>query len=95
MPDKLLRLNEKMKRHPIEVECYSGGRDDERPRRVIIAGHTHVVVRLLATSVEETNVSRERIYRYRVLTEEGLLLEIVRAEDGRWYLLSEKRVEDG
>lgn len=84
-----------MKRHPIEVECYSGGRADERPRRVIVAGRTYVVVRLLAASVEETGVSRERIYRYRVLTEEGITLEVVCEGDGRWYLLSEKRDAGG
>lgn len=74
----------------ILVECYSGGRADERPRRVYIDGLAHTVARLLGTAIEESFDSSERIFRYTVLTEQGLMLEIKRAADGNWYLVSEK-----
>ena len=72
---------------PIEVEFYSGGRADERPRSVTIEGHRHVVALLLSESLEEPDTqarNRERKRRYRVQTEEGLVLELVRNQDGSW-----------
>ena len=80
-----------MKGHPIDVECYAGGRADERPRRVIARGRKHVVARLIEATIEESVVSKERSHRYKVLTEEGLVLEVVREGDGKWYLVSERR----
>ena len=74
-----------MKREPIEVECYSGGRHDERPRILKLRGKTHRVSRLLGESVEENAESRSRIHRYRVMTSDGLILEITRDDQG-WHL---------
>ena len=75
-----------MNRQRIHVECYAGGRADERPRRLIIEGRTHEVARLLNESLEESLTSKERSRRYRVLTDEGLEFEVVRSSDGDWYL---------
>lgn len=74
---------------PIRVECYAGGRADERPRRILIGGRQHVVARLLCESVKESLVEKERTHRYVILTNEGLVLEILRNSDGAWYLQSE------
>jgi len=70
----------------IMVECYAGGRADERPHRVTIEGREHIVARLLAESVEELPETRVRTRRYRVLTLEGLVLKIVCTNDGQWFL---------
>jgi hypothetical protein len=70
----------------IEVECYAGGRADERPRRVVIRGREHRVARLLSASIEESAGSRERLHRFRVMTEDGKVLVLLRDEDGEWYL---------
>lgn len=69
----------------IEVECYAGGRADERPRSLRLRGETHRVARLLSESVEEAVGSKERIHRYRLLSEAGIVFEVVRDNDG-WRL---------
>jgi len=79
-----------MKLLPVQVDCYAGSRADERPRRVRIRGREHIVARLLSASVEESLASKSRAHRYRVLTEEGLMLDLVRASDGNWYLERER-----
>jgi hypothetical protein len=73
---------------PIRVECYAGGRADETPRRIIIDGREHVVTRLLAESIEQPLGSNQQSRRYSVLTDEGLVLEVVRSTDGAWRLVS-------
>ena len=73
---------------PIQVECYAGGRSDEHPRRVTIENRVYVVARLLAESVEESLAPNQQTRRYKVLTEEGLVLEVVRSSDGTWHLVS-------
>jgi hypothetical protein len=73
---------------PIRVECYAGGRSDERPRRVIIENRVYVVARLLAESVEVSFITEAQTRRYKVLTDEGLVLEVVRSSDGAWRLVS-------
>jgi len=72
---------------PIEVECYSGGRSDERPRRLKIRGTLVIVDRLLSETLEEDAGSNRRGHRYRVLTTEGHTLDLFRDHDERWYLL--------
>ena len=76
-----------MTTRPIRVECYSGTRADETPRRIHINGREHIVVRVLAESVEEGSASRHQTRRYKLLTDEGSVLEAVRESDGSWYLL--------
>lgn len=73
---------------PITVECYAGARSDESPRRIHFNRREHVVARVLAESVEEPLSSRQQTRRYKLLTDEGLVLEAVRASDGSWYLVS-------
>jgi hypothetical protein len=73
----------------IQVECYAGGRADERPRRVIIDERTHIVARLLSESLDEGLPSANQSRRFRLLTDEGVLLEVIRSGDGAWYLSSE------
>ena len=75
-----------IKTEPVEVGCYSGGRADERPRSVIRRGRRHLVARLLSESIEESVDKRDRSHRYRILTDDGLVLELVHLADGRWLL---------
>ena len=77
-----------MKFHPIQVESYSGSRADERPHRISVNGCEYLVTRLLAESVEEDRESKERVKRFKVLTEQGLAIELIRRQGGDWYLIS-------
>jgi hypothetical protein len=79
-----------MGRCEVRVECYSGARSDERPRRVYVNDRQHIVARLLSSSMEEAAGSRKQARRFRILTEEGLVLDLVRYDDGRWYIESER-----
>jgi hypothetical protein len=83
-----------MKRHQVQVDCYAGSRADERPRRVRESNREHIVARLLGSSVEESLASKEQVRRYRVLTDEGLTLDLARASDGKWYLEGERAIEE-
>ena len=82
------RYQSGMTLHTVRVECYAGGRADETPRRISFDGREHVVARLLAESVEEPLTSRHQMRRYKLLTDEGLVLEVVRSSDGAWHLVS-------
>jgi len=73
---------------PVRVECYAGSRADETPRRISFDGREHVVASLLAESIEESLASNQQTRRYKVLTNEGLVLEVVRSSDGAWRLVS-------
>ena len=77
-----------MKHRKVSVECYAGTRADQTPRRIRFAGREHIVVHLLAESVEEPLASNQQTRRYKVLTDEGLVLEVVRSSDGAWRLVS-------
>jgi hypothetical protein len=46
------------------------------------------VKRLLAESVEQPLASRQQVRRYKLLTDEGLVLEVAHSSDGSWYLVS-------
>ena len=70
------------------VECYAGTRAEESPRRIYFNGRKHLVARVLAEFVEETLPSRQQVRRYKILTVEGLVLEVARASDGSWYLVA-------
>jgi hypothetical protein len=72
----------------VRVECYAGGRADETPRRISFGGREHVVARLLAESIEESLASNQQTRRYKILTDTGLVLEVVRSSDGAWRLAS-------
>ena len=74
---------------PITVESYAGARADETPRLVTIDGRRLVIVRLLNESVEESLVTNTQTRRFRVVTAEGRILDILRQSDGAWYLQSE------
>jgi hypothetical protein len=80
-----------MKRLAIEVECYAGSRADERPRRVLIEGHSYRVARLLSSSIERSLATTSQVRRFRVVTEDGLQLDIIRTADGDWFLEGEPR----
>jgi hypothetical protein len=77
----------------IQVECYAGSRADESPRRVSIEGRSHTIRQLLSESIEESFGERERTHRYRVLTDQGFVLEIIRTAGGEWFLQSIKRAD--
>lgn len=72
----------------IRVECYAGGRDDETPRLISFGGREHRVARLLAESIEESVDSNKQTRRYKVLTDDGLVFELLRSHDGVWALES-------
>ena len=77
-----------MSRSRITVQCYAGSRADECPRRITIQGREHFLTRLVSESVEESAEARERIHRYKVVTDAGIIFEILRKNDG-WYLDAE------
>lgn len=74
----------------VEVQCYSGSSADERPRLVIVDGRKHSVLRLLSQSTEQTVESKDWTTRFTVLTEESLIIELIRTTGGEWYLVSIK-----
>lgn len=80
-----------MKRRAIDVSCYSGARADEAPRRVIVDGREHRVGQIIASSVEESPDTRERSHRFRIITDEGLVLDIRRNHERKWFLESATR----
>jgi hypothetical protein len=55
---------------------------------VIIENRVYVIARLLAESVEVSLITEAQTRRYKVLTDEGLVLEVVRSSDGTWHLVS-------
>jgi hypothetical protein len=73
-----------MKLHAVKVECYSGGRSEETPRRIILNESEHIVIRLLSESIEQSPEAKQLTRRYKVLTDQGLAIELVRFEDGTW-----------
>ena len=88
LPPSFWALQHNMKFRSVQVECYSGSRADERPRRVVIDGCEHLVAHLLGESIEESAETRERITRFTGLTEEGQTIELIHTEGGEWYLVS-------
>lgn len=82
-----------MKLRQVQVEFYAGGRADEHPRRVRVDDREHVVSRLLSSSIEQAFDSKESTHRFRVLTEEGLVFDLVRTGDGEWLLQGEHNTD--
>lgn len=76
-----------MSRKQIMVQCYAGARGDEYPRRIIVNGREHLVTRVVGESMEESVDTRVRTHRYKVLTDAGAVLEILRTGDD-WYIES-------
>src|SRR5262249_37643655 len=74
----------------VQVECYAGRRADDRPSKVILNGREHLVARLLSEGIEEAAATRKRVRRFKVLTDCGLELELLR-HDGAWFLASKLR----
>lgn len=75
-----------MERVAVQVECYAGSRADERPRRVRIEGREYTVARLLSSSVEQSRAASAVTRRFRVVTEDGLQLDLARTAAGDWFL---------
>jgi len=75
----------------ITVECYAGSRADERPRRVIIDGREHLVARLLEETLDESSDSKTQRRRFKVLTDEGIVLDVIHSGDGSWYMSPDSR----
>jgi hypothetical protein len=74
----------------VKVECYAGSRANQQPRRVTINGVELFITLVIESSVEESASSRERIYRFKVMTEDGRILKLFKSIEGDWYL--EKRL---
>jgi hypothetical protein len=70
---------------PVSVECYSGSKASERPRRILAGATVYEVIRATAFSVQEDVASRHRRYRFEVLTEDGSQLILIRDGD-HWFL---------
>ena len=81
-----------MQRRAVQVECYAGGRADERPRRVRAGTREYWVAQLLSTSVEESFDTKAQVRAYRVLTEDGWILDLTCASDGQWTLERKRRM---
>ena len=81
-------MNNPMDKRSVKVECYSGGRADERPRRITIGGREHIVARLLAESIEESPSSNFQTRHYKLLTEGGEVLDVAVSSDGIWHQIS-------
>lgn len=64
----------------VRVECYSGGRADERPRAVIVGDR-----RLAVTGVLDTWYGEDHLY-FKVLVENGDEYLVRRDADGEWTL---------
>ncbi|MFL6213726.1 MAG: hypothetical protein ACJ74J_07485 [Blastocatellia bacterium] len=75
-----------MERLAVQVECYAGSRADERPRRILIEGRQHTVARLLSSSIEQSLKTTAMLRRFRVITDAGLQLDLIRTADGDWFL---------
>ena len=73
-----------MKLHAVTVECYAGGRADETPRRIVLDENEYFVRRLLGESIEQSPDGKQSLRRYKVLIDQGLVIELVRFEDGTW-----------
>jgi len=69
----------------VSVECYAGSKAFERPRRVLMDGSTHEVIKAVVSSVEEDAVSRQRRDRFEVLIDDGRKLVLIRQDD-EWFL---------
>ena len=67
------------------VECYAGSKAFERPRRILMDGLTHEVIRVTASSIEEDAASRLRRHRFEVLIQDGRMLVLIRQGD-HWFL---------
>ena len=85
--DNLLRMDLRA----ITVECYAGSRADERPRRVVIDGREHVVARLLEETLDESSDSKAQRRRFKLLTDEGIVLDVIRSGEGAWHLSPDSR----
>lgn len=75
----------------VEVECYAGGRADERPRRVRVGKREYRVAQLLSTSLEEACATKAQVRGYRVLTEDEWILDLTCTSDGHWTLEGKRR----
>lgn len=67
------------------VECYAGSKAFERPRRIVMEGSTHEIIRSTASSLEEDAASRLRRHRFEVLIENGRRVVLIRQGD-QWFL---------
>jgi hypothetical protein len=76
----------------VQVECYAGGRADERPRRVCVGKREYRVAQLLSTWVEEAFATKAQVRGYRVLTEDQWILNLTCTSDGHWTLESKRRM---
>ncbi|HLG15247.1 MAG TPA: hypothetical protein VJH03_12190 [Blastocatellia bacterium] len=73
----------------VQVECYAGSRADEYPRRVIDGARAYTVARLLGSSIKEAAGSNDRSCHFTLLTEDGVILNVVKSSDDQWHLDSE------
>jgi hypothetical protein len=53
---------------------------------VIIGGREHLVARLLEETLDESSDSKAQRRRFKVLTDEGIVLDVIRSGDGSWYM---------
>jgi hypothetical protein len=58
---------------------------------VIIDGREHLVARLLEETLDESSDSKTQRRRFKVLTDEGIVLDVIRSGDGSWYMSPNSR----
>ena len=69
----------------INVQFYAGSRGDESPRRVMIGETAHDVLRVLDRAMVQDSQSRTELRRFRVLLDDGRVIDLSRAPTGEWY----------
>ncbi|HXF41998.1 MAG TPA: hypothetical protein VN687_19935 [Blastocatellia bacterium] len=58
---------------------------------MIIDGREHVVARLLEETLDESSDSKAQRRRFKLVTEEGIVLEVICSGDGAWYMSPDSR----
>ena len=75
-----------MSEKPVVVECYEGGRSQERPRRITIDGVTHTVTRVLDQCLHEDRDTRSKSYHYQVELDGGSIVSVICEPSGKWRI---------
>jgi hypothetical protein len=73
-----------MARQQVKVECYSGSRADESPRRLTMGGASREIVRILDRAAVHDAVYGAESRHYRVLLDNGDVVDLSQSVTGDW-----------